>query len=111
MRAIQTKWLGPTNTRGSRVKASTEAFPRGVTVSWDYGAGNGTGQSDVEANHDSAARAFIVSKGWHGVWVRGSTRDGFVYVCLSREIEGRPFKVPHPQAANPLDILIVRVES
>lgn len=84
MQAIQTKFIGPTNHRGSRVKAFSEAFPRGVTVGWDYGAGNDTGRSDVEANHDEAARAFIVSKGWHGVWARGATRDGYVYVCLSR---------------------------
>jgi hypothetical protein len=57
MQAIQTKWLGPANTRGSRVEAFAEAFPRGVTVGWDYGAGNATGQSDTEANHDAAARA------------------------------------------------------
>jgi hypothetical protein len=84
MQAIQTRWIGPTNTRGSRVRAFSEAFPRGVIVGWDYGAGNGTGQSDVEANHDLAARAFIKRVGWFGTWARGATREGYVYVCLAR---------------------------
>lgn len=109
MQAIQTKFLGPTNTRSSRVKAFTEAFPRGVIVGWDYGAGNGTGRSDVEANHDRAAAAFIRKMEWFGTWARGSTRDGFVYVCLKRESHVG-FRIPHPQAANALDLLIVREE-
>lgn len=110
MQAIMTKYIGPTNHKPSRVKAYTEAFPRGVTVSWEYGAGNLSSSSDVEANHDRAAKAFIQKLGWHGNWVRGSTRDGYVYVCLSREVEGRAFKTPHPQACNDLDLLIVRRE-
>lgn len=81
MQAIQTKWLGPTNTQGSRVKAFSVAFPRGVTVGWDYALG-------VEGNHDAAARAFIVSKCWQGIWARGCSPDGkgnvYVYVCVGR---------------------------
>lgn len=45
MQAIQTRYLGPTNTLGSRIKARCE---RGsLTVQWDYGMG-------VEANHRAA---------------------------------------------------------
>lgn len=107
MQAIQTRWLGPTNFRGSRVKATCEAGS--VTLGWDYGAGNDSGLGDVMANHDRAARAMIERMGWHGAWVRGCLPSGgFVYVCLSRDIEGRPFKAPHPQVASPLDVLIVR---
>lgn len=109
MQAIETKWLGPTNHRGSRVKATCQAGS--VTVGWDYGAGNDTGQSDVEANHDRAARALIQKMGWFGTWARGAKVDdtGYAYVCLLREFEGRAFRTPHPQAARPLDLVIVRM--
>ncbi len=100
MQAIQTRYIGPTNTRGSRIKAYSEAFPRGVTVPFDYSL-------STEARHDAAARAFIVSKGWHGAWVRGGSPDGrgYVYVFLSRD------NTPHPQACDPRDLLIVRGDS
>ena len=79
MQAIATKYIGPTNYRGSRIKAYSEAFPRGLTLSWDHALG-------VEENHDTAARAFIKAKNWEGVWVRGGSADskGNVYVCVAR---------------------------
>lgn len=108
MQAIQTRYIGPTNYLGSRVKAYSEAFPRGVIVPFDYAL-------NTEARHDAAARAFIVAKCWHGSWVRGGSPDGrgFVYVCLSRDLtrEGRTFRTPHPQACDPRDLLIVRDET
>jgi hypothetical protein len=103
--AITTKFLGPTNNRGSRVKATCEAGS--VTVGWDYGAGNGTGLSDVEANHDRAALALIRKMGWDGSWVRGGMRNGNVYVCIKRAAHVG-YKTPHPQAVDALDLLIVR---
>lgn len=79
MQAISTKFLGPTNFKGSRIRAFSEAFPRGVIVGWDYALG-------VEGNNDAAARAFIKAKGWQGVWARGAACDGKgnVYVCVGR---------------------------
>lgn len=105
MQAIQTRYLGPTNTRGARVKAFSEGFPRGVTVSWDHAL-------DSEANHDVAARAFIRKLEWFGTWVRGGSTDrrGNVYVCLKREHETRGLVTPHPQSCDFLDLLIVRKE-
>lgn len=50
MRAIHTKFLGPTDTRGARVKAYS-SDGRSVTVSFDSGLG------EVE-RHFAAARAF-----------------------------------------------------
>ena len=107
MQAIQTRWIGPTNFRGSRVRAFSEAFPRGVIVGWDYALG-------VEGNHDAAARAFIKAKGWHGVWVRGAAPDnkGTVYVCLKRQFSGasgvsREIRTPTPLAVDPLCYLSV----
>lgn len=49
--AITTKFIGPTNTRGSRVKAF---LPSGlsVTLSWDHAL-------EVDENHHKAAKACI----------------------------------------------------
>ena len=50
--AITTKYIGPTNTRGSRIKASCE---RGsLTVDWDYDLNQGE-------NH-AAAKKMLVEK-------------------------------------------------
>jgi hypothetical protein len=46
--AIETKYLGPTNTKGSRVKAKSPAGS--VTISWDYGL-------NTRDNHRAAAEA------------------------------------------------------
>lgn len=40
MKAILTKYLGPTNSRGSRIKASAEGVPS-ITVSFDYAERDG----------------------------------------------------------------------
>lgn len=107
MQAIVTKYLGPTNSKGSRVKATCEARPRGLSVGWDYGAGNATGQSDIEANHNRAAVALIRSMGWLGTWARGALPSGgYCYVSLARA-ESMGYRTPHPQAVRPLDLLIV----
>ena len=110
MQAIVTRYLGPTNYKGSRVKAMCEARPRGVVVGWDYGAGNKSGLGDVVANHDRAAREFIQRMGWFGTWARGALNSGgFCYVCIKREcLNG--YRKPHPQAANALDVLYVLSE-
>lgn len=53
--AIVTKFLGPTNNRGSRVKAS--AFAGSIIVSWDYSKG-------VDDNHYAAALALALKLEW-----------------------------------------------
>jgi hypothetical protein len=76
MQAIETRYLGPTNFRGARVKALCEAGR--VVVAWDDGL-------DVAGNHDVAARVLIKKLGWNdgrGRWVRGGLPKsrGYVYV-------------------------------
>ena len=56
-RAIVTRYLGPTDHRGSRVVASTNGKGKRVTVPWNCGL-------DVDDNHDAAARALIQRLGW-----------------------------------------------
>ena len=53
--AIITKYLGPTNFRGSRVKATAQAGS--ITLSWDDALG-------VDENHLRAALALCKKFGW-----------------------------------------------
>lgn len=50
MQAIQTKFLGPTNTRGSRIKAT--CWLTSITVAWDY-------RTNAEENHMAAIEALV----------------------------------------------------
>ncbi len=79
MQAIETKFLGPTNFRGARIKATADAGS--ITIPWDHAM-------NVEDNHRAAIRAFVERMGWHGTWVVGATRGGFVGVCAKREHRG-----------------------
>ena len=75
MQAIQTKYLGATNHRGERVKATAAAGS--VTLSWDYELNN-------EGNHRAAAEALMEKLDWNWGPVTMSTgtlKDGsFVHV-------------------------------
>ena len=73
--AIETKYFGPTDHRGARVRVKTQAFTR--WVSWDHAL-------DPQANHQIAANEAAASAGWPGPWVGGanSAGDGYVFVRL-----------------------------
>ena len=53
--AITTKYFGPTNTRGSRVKAQAQAGS--VTIHWDYALNS-------DDNHKAAAKALMAKFEW-----------------------------------------------
>jgi hypothetical protein len=79
--AIVTKYLGPTNTRGARVKATAQAGS--VTVPWNHEWG-------VDRNHAFAASELVKRYGWpSGPWVHGAAPDGSgnVYVLCPSEGE------------------------
>lgn len=65
MQAIVTKYLGPTDSRGSRVKAMADAGA--VILSWDDAL-------DPDGNHDAACAALVGKLGWgtYGRWVGGT---------------------------------------
>lgn len=73
--AIQTKLLGPTNTRGARVKAIADAGS--ITVSWDYSLG-------IAENHEAAAVALARRYGWPEDMVGGGL-PGRGYAFVRRE--------------------------
>lgn len=74
MQAITTKVLGPTDTKGTRIKANT-ASGVSVTLSWDY-------DCDELDNARRAVRELVRTKlndGWHGRYLATATADGYVF--------------------------------
>lgn len=81
MQAIQTKYIGPTNTRQSRIKASAQAGS--ITVNWNY-------DLDENENHRAAAAAFIRKMKWDQApsyvgFVSGGLKNVDVHVMIHRE--------------------------
>jgi len=65
--AIVTKYFGPTNVRGSRVKATAQVGS--VFVGWNSAFNS-------EANHKAAAVALAQKHGWYGRWINAGLPDG-----------------------------------
>ncbi len=85
MTSIRTKFIGPTNTSGSRYKAIAGEGGKGFTLT--LGADD---RLNSEENHNRVARALIQKLGWfhdeargdrYGDWFGGGTPEGFVFVC------------------------------
>ena len=73
MQTITTKYLGPTNHRGPRVKATHTGDYTSVTLSYDYALNS-------EGNHLAAAKALTEKLGWEGDYIGGHTGEGMVFV-------------------------------
>ena len=81
MKAIQTKLIGPSETRGARVKAWVNGSS--TLMSWDYGV-------EVIDNHGRAARHLVALLGWSGRLVGGTLPDesmAWVFVGGSASVE------------------------
>ncbi len=76
MKAIETKYHGPTDTRGSRFSACDSDGNR-VSVSYDYALNS-------EDNHRAAAEALKAKMGWDGELIGGSTKRGMVWVFAEK---------------------------
>jgi len=73
LQAITTRYFGPTNVRGSRVKATCQAGS--VTLHWDDAL-------NADDNHLAAARALAAKFKWTGKWHAGGLPDGsYAFVC------------------------------
>jgi hypothetical protein len=88
--AIKTKYLGPTNYRGSRIKATamdtwySEERPESVTVPYDYSA------LITEETHRQAAMTLLprICKDADNMeLIAGSTTDGYVFVYRRKAVE------------------------
>jgi hypothetical protein len=71
--AIETKFLGATNTKGARIKAS--AWGGSATIAYNYAL-------STEGAHRAAADALIAKLGWTGTFAQGGNAkgDGYVFV-------------------------------
>ena len=75
--AIQTKFFGPSNVRGARVKAIADAGS--ITLHWNHALG-------VEGNHAATAHALASKLNWDGRWVGGGMKDhGYCFVLAGDE--------------------------
>lgn len=75
--AIITKYMGPTNFRGSRVKATAEAGS--ITIDWNDAL-------NVGGNHLEAAKALQAKFGWTDDLTGGSYKKGYVFVQIERGV-------------------------
>ena len=71
-KAIETRFIGPTNTKGSRYKA-TDCDGNSVTLPTDYAL-------DSEQNHRKVAEALRDKMNWQGRLLAGATRTGYAFV-------------------------------
>ena len=72
MKAILTRYKGPTDFKGSRIIASDEDGNR-ITISYPH-------ELTGEAVHRKAADALCEKMGWTGKLVGGSLKNGYVFV-------------------------------
>jgi hypothetical protein len=75
MKAITTKYHGPTDTRGSRIAATDEDGNR-ITISYPY-------ELSGEAVHRAAADALCAKMNWTGRLTGASLKRGYVFVFAS----------------------------
>ena len=76
MQAIETKFFGPTNNKGARIKATCAAGSVFVPYGYEY---------NTQDSHWQAVKALIVKLGWQGLdgkWICGGnvSGTGFVFV-------------------------------
>lgn len=69
--AIETRWLGPTNFRPSRVVATTPGGHR-LVMPWDYSC-------SVDQNHYSAAELLRLKLEWPSIKAGGATARGYAF--------------------------------
>lgn len=74
--AIETRYLGPTNTKGGRIKAT--AWAGSVTIGYDHAL-------NTEGAHKAAADALIAKMGWTGTFAQGGNAKGNGYVFVNVE--------------------------
>ena len=75
MKAIETRYLGPTNTKGARIVAHDMDNNRIVV---DY-----TATLTLIKSYRAAAEALRDKMGWRGELVGGATKRGYTFVFAS----------------------------
>jgi hypothetical protein len=72
MKTITTKYLGATNYRGSRIKASDQDGNSVIHIYYD--------EMNSEENHKSVAKALCEKMNWFGKLYGGYTKKGMIWV-------------------------------
>ena len=70
--SIETRYVSPTNHRGSRIIATTPGGHK-LTHHWNY-------EFNIEANHYAAAEALRAKLDWPSIKAGGSTAKGYAFV-------------------------------
>jgi hypothetical protein len=73
MQTIITKYVGPTNTKGSRIIATTACGRQRLTIPYDSSL-------SFEDAHAKAVQAMLDKMEWSGEMIGGHTKDGMVWV-------------------------------
>lgn len=79
MKAIQTKVLKPTDTKGLRIKAY-DLDGNSVIISWEHGLND-------FSNHVTAVKSLIHKMGWTFEPYGGVTKEGYAFVDVSTLVE------------------------
>jgi hypothetical protein len=72
MQAIITHYVGPTNTKGSRIIATTESGIRHI-ISYPH-------EMSEERGHRKAAEELAAKLGWSGRLIAGGMKRGYAFV-------------------------------
>ena len=75
--AILTHYIGPTNSRGGRIKAVSGS---GLSVTVPYAH-----ELSIGGNHAAACKALVDKLNWGGRWMGGGTDRGQAFVMVSHE--------------------------
>lgn len=86
--AIETKYIGPGNVRGSRYKATSAAGS--IIVDADDAL-------SPEDNHCLAAQMLAAKKAWRGEWWGGQLKSGHYVFVVSDADNGPAFKIWKPK--------------
>jgi hypothetical protein len=79
--AIVTKYIGPSNTKGSRIKAIAAAGSLTVHIN---------NALNIEDNHRNAAEALANKFKWRGAWYGGGMPDDTGYCWVSHDMDDAP---------------------
>lgn len=77
MKAIRTRYLGPTNTKGSRIKAD-DGDGNSMIVSYDHRYG-------IDENHRLACKALQRKLNWAGRYYGGGMPHSRYWVCIDKD--------------------------
>jgi hypothetical protein len=77
MQAIQTKYIGPSNTKGSRISVTAMGNKNRIYVPYDH-------EHDEHKMHEVAMKKFLDKYDWpKGKWAQGGTENGYVFVHVA----------------------------